>query len=192
MCWNGQGTTIVWNNGEFVWSALLNWHSISQKFIKFGCHFMATLKLGMKYKLEADFTRYQKEGHFTKSFDPHKLRNIHPVLTWTMSSIFLWISWDLSYLNYYLPLCNGQGAMIFLVLNYCHFVKSKKKKNMFCHKLLYWIFLLSIKENFKKLVKNHHNCLLYEKVQKIFNFHFNFLKYTYAWSPLEQHHTIEK
>jgi hypothetical protein len=39
---------------------------------------MATLKLGMKYKLEANFTRDQKEGHFTKSFDPHKLRNIHP------------------------------------------------------------------------------------------------------------------
>ncbi len=126
MCWNGQGTT-VYETMENSFDLPFWTHIPSHKKLS-SMGVTLWLKLGMKYKLEADFTRDQKEGHFTKSFDPHKLRNIHPVLTWTMSSIFLWISWDLSYLNYYLPLCNGQGAMIFLVLNYCHFVKSKKKE----------------------------------------------------------------
>jgi hypothetical protein len=112
---------------------------------KFGPLYMPTLKLGMKHRLEADFTRDQKEGHFTKSLNvslsgtgervwnngefiwSQVLRNIHPVLTWTMSSIFF-VNFMGPFLpELLLPLCNGQEAMIFWVLNFCHFVKNKNK-----------------------------------------------------------------
>jgi hypothetical protein len=44
-----------------------------------------------------------------------------------------------------------------------------------------------------KVLKNHHNCLQYEKVFKVLYFHIlNLAKYTYRLSSLDQHHKIEK
>jgi hypothetical protein len=57
-------------------------------------------------------------------------------------------------------------------------------------------FFKSQKTNFL-IAKNCHNCLRYKRVLKIFYFHSFYIakylaKYTFIWSPLEQHHKIEK
>jgi hypothetical protein len=60
MCWIGHGTSmVVWNNGEFLWSNIPSHKMVP---IKFGSLYYAYTQIGD----EADFTRDQKEGHFTK------------------------------------------------------------------------------------------------------------------------------
>jgi hypothetical protein len=64
-------------------------------------------------------------------FDPQILRNIHAVLTWTMSSILLWISWDLSYLNYYCHCAMGNDFFGVKFLSFCEKYKEYFVTNSF-------------------------------------------------------------